>query len=232
MNYLKQFPRLNYGYIYKYTSPIGKSYVGQTVRSLYSRAGLNGRNYYASLAFYGAIQKYGFENFSVEILGEYPIEQLDERGAYYIEYYNSLAPNGYNLLEGGKSAAKKAACKKINQFDLEGNFIKQYSSLKEAAEDNNTQYQSISAVLRGKRKQHNNYIYKYLGEEPEPVIKKKNQGRQTAQYDLEGNFIAIYPSANQAAAAIGKNSNAGRNIRAVCEGKRKTAYGFIWKFID
>lgn len=93
---------------------------------------------------------------------------------------------------------------KINQFDLEGNFIKQYSSLKEAAEDNNTQYQSISTVLRGKRKQHNNYIYKYLGEEPEPVIKKKNQGRQTAQYDLEGNFIAIYPSANQAAAAIGK----------------------------
>ena len=86
--------------------------------------------------------------------------------------------------------------------------------------------------MRGKRKQHNNYIYKYLGEEPEPVIKKKNQGRQTAQYDLEGNFIAIYPSANQAAAAIGKNSNAGRNIRAVCEGKRKTAYGFIWKFID
>ena len=42
----------------------------------------------------------------------------------------------------------------------------------------------------------------------------------------------VYDSANEAAKAIGKNTAAGRNIRSVCTGDRKTAYGFKWKYLD
>ena len=59
-----------------------------------------------------------------------------------------------------------------------------------------------------------------------------NIQNKTAQYDLDGNLIAIFNSANEAAIAIGKNSNAARNIRSVCYGDRITAYGYKWKFLD
>lgn len=60
----------------------------------------------------------------------------------------------------------------------------------------------------------------------------KTHGRKTAQYSLDGNLLAIYPSANAAAIAIGKSQTAGRNIRAVCEGKRNTTFGYKWAFLD
>ena len=61
---------------------------------------------------------------------------------------------------------------------------------------------------------------------------KEGHGRKTAQYTLDGKLIAVYNSANEAARAIGKPTNAGRNIRTVCAGKRNIAYGFTWKYLD
>lgn len=46
-----------------------------------------------------AIQKYGRDNFSLEILGWF--EDYNEKEKYYIKYYRCLAPNGYNILKGG-----------------------------------------------------------------------------------------------------------------------------------
>lgn len=46
------------------------------------------------------IQKYGKEHFSYEIL-ESQVEDYNEKEKYYIRYYNSLLPNGYNIMEGG-----------------------------------------------------------------------------------------------------------------------------------
>lgn len=46
-----------------------------------------------------AIHKYGKENFAFDILEECKVEELDEKEAYYIKYYNCLVPNGYNVTE-------------------------------------------------------------------------------------------------------------------------------------
>jgi hypothetical protein len=74
---MEKRPKSGYGFIYKYTSPSGSSYVGQTTRSLQERAGHNGKCYKGCDLFYKAIQKYGFSNFTVEILAEVPKNQLD-----------------------------------------------------------------------------------------------------------------------------------------------------------
>ena len=47
-----------------------------------------------------AIQKYGKDNFELEILGKF--EDYNEKEQYYIQYYKSLAPYGYNILKGGE----------------------------------------------------------------------------------------------------------------------------------
>lgn len=46
-----------------------------------------------------AIFKYGKENFSLEILGFY--EDYNQKEKDFILLYNSKAPNGYNILDGG-----------------------------------------------------------------------------------------------------------------------------------
>jgi len=49
-----------------------------------------------------AIQKYGFDKFYYQIL-ESNITNYDEREQYWIDFYNSRVPNGYNVAIGGNS---------------------------------------------------------------------------------------------------------------------------------
>lgn len=49
-----------------------------------------------------AIKKYGQEHFWFEIL-ESQIENYNEREKYWIKYYNSKSPFGYNILDGGSA---------------------------------------------------------------------------------------------------------------------------------
>lgn len=86
--------------IYKYTSPSGKSYIGQTndiVRRRSQHRTTNGCPHLKR-----AIDKYGYDNFIFEILEEsLTIEEANTKEEYYIDKYSSLAPNGYNLHTGG-----------------------------------------------------------------------------------------------------------------------------------
>ena len=235
MNYLdcKTKPKENYGWIYKYTSPSGKSYIGQTTYSLYERAGLQGRCYKNCSVFYSAIQKYGLENFTVEILAEVPINKLDETESKYIQQFNTLLPNGYNYYAKGAGQRQLLHVKiVVDVYDLELNYIETYPSLIECARKYNIPYQAISACINHTIDHYKDRVYVKNGELPQKPIVLNTHGRRTAQYDLEDHFIAVYASANEAARAIGKKSNAGRNIRSVCAGKRNIAYGFKWQYID
>lgn len=47
------------------------------------------------------MNKYGIENFSFEIVEECKKDELSNKEKYWIEYYNTTPPNGYNLTKGG-----------------------------------------------------------------------------------------------------------------------------------
>lgn len=87
-------------YIYIITNDINsKVYIGQSNDPKYrfnQHCRPNSDNSLIDLA----IQKYGKEHFTMSIL-EGPIKNYNEREKYYILKYNSLRPNGYNILEGG-----------------------------------------------------------------------------------------------------------------------------------
>ena len=90
------------GIIYKISSPSGKVYVGQTVRSFEKRVQEHKRDSSGCTALKSAIDKYK-DQMKYEIIEEnVPQEQLDEREIYWIKELNSLAPNGYNLNTGGR----------------------------------------------------------------------------------------------------------------------------------
>ena len=86
--------------IYKITNNInGKAYIGQTVQPFKRRLSQHRENRKSLISL--AIKKYGWENFTAEILEEcHTSEELDERERYYIAFFNTVTPNGYNLTDG------------------------------------------------------------------------------------------------------------------------------------
>ena len=103
--------------IYKITNLInGKVYIGQSIniekriKEHFYKAKCFGETSYNS-ALHQAIRKYGEENFSWEILEECSIDEIDDKERFYIEQYNSITPDGYNISEGGqKYRAKPKYC--------------------------------------------------------------------------------------------------------------------------
>lgn len=96
------------GIIYKYTSPIGKVYIGQTTNERDRRRKfMNLNKTYGGKKIDKARVKYGPENFVYEVLERLnfndPLEardKLDELEEFYIRYYNSYK-KGYNMTYGG-----------------------------------------------------------------------------------------------------------------------------------
>ena len=91
-------------YIYKITNKInGKSYIGQTTN--YQRRFREHRNKgygeEPNKPLYNAFDKYGIDNFDFEVIEDLT-ENYNEREKYWIQYYNTLLPNGYNIEPGGE----------------------------------------------------------------------------------------------------------------------------------
>lgn len=100
--------------IYKITNNIsGKSYIGQSVhieqrisehKSESASTDTNRKAY--NSVIHKAIRKYGWSNFSYSIIEECLISELDDKERFWIKEYNTLIPNGYNILVGGQQYRK------------------------------------------------------------------------------------------------------------------------------
>lgn len=85
------------GIIYKYTSPSGKCYIGQTTNEKIRREHWNTIGSYAGVKIDRARVKYGISNFTYEVIvrNRYRTkkeakEELDKLEIYYINEYNSV----------------------------------------------------------------------------------------------------------------------------------------------
>jgi group I intron endonuclease len=83
-------------YIYKITNTVNnKSYVGYTTDPQ-ARWEAHRHNQGSRLVFQ-AIKKYGVDKFTFEVIAKDTVENEQQ----YINDHNTMAPNGYNLTEGG-----------------------------------------------------------------------------------------------------------------------------------
>lgn len=83
--------------IYKIENLInGKIYIGQSIHI--QRRWIEHCQPSSDSLISRAIKKYGKKNFSFQIIKECSQEQLVKFQSFYIKYYNSLIPNGYNIV--------------------------------------------------------------------------------------------------------------------------------------
>lgn len=88
--------------IYRHTSPSGKVYIGQTCSKVWVRWLHNGNGYKNQSYFWRAIQKYGWNNFTHEVLLEgISKKEADYAEKYLIKWYKTHKMS-YNCTDGGE----------------------------------------------------------------------------------------------------------------------------------
>ena len=206
-------------YIYQITNNInGKIYVGKTEFSIEKRfkehcedAFKNGKE---KRPLYAAMRKYGIEHFHIELIEE--TNNPEERECYWIEQKQSFK-YGYNATIGGDG-------RKYIDYDLVIATYKETQNVAETARRLNIDRNHASSIL------HLNNVDVLSTNE----VNQKRLGKVINQYTLTGEYIQSFPSAKTAADSLGKTTSTSKgatsHITDVCRGKRKTAYGYIWKF--
>ena len=202
-------------YIYQITNDInGKIYIGKTERTIQERWSEHCRDYlkrnYEKRPLYSAMKKYGIEHFHVELIEE--TDRPEEREKFWIEQKRSFK-TGYNATLGGDG-------KKYLDYDLIIATYKEVQSQTETARIVGCFNDTVRMVLQ------QNDISTLSSEE----VNIAKNGLVVNQYDLYNNYIQSFPSAHAAANSLGKKGVS--HITDVCKGKRKTAYGFIWRFAN
>lgn len=172
----------------------------------------------------------------IEVCNE---NNIYEREQYWIDTLNpdlnsiTVVESRWKLSEEAISKRTEKLNKSINQYDLEGNFIQGWNSIKEAGETLGIGRPTISNCLKGILKSAGGFIWAYSEEDfnnkKEKVLNKKSNGGKSIpilQYDLEGNFIREWSGMREAKRELGIKGN----ITQCLKGTRKTASGFIWKY--
>lgn len=200
------------GYIYKIINKVDKKiYIGQTTQILEDRwkqhrkIGSNCR--YLKRAF----NKYGINNFEFKLICICFDKDLDNYENQYMEKYNSMVPNGYNLKKGGNNGKHHEETKKKISESLKGRTdiinAKNHLGIPHTEETKN----KISDKLKGRK---DIIRYSYYG------------NKNINQYDLNNNFIKSF---NNIISASTYNNICRNGISKCCNNKQKTAGGFIWK---
>jgi group I intron endonuclease len=99
------------GFVYMIMFPSGKAYIGQTIRNVQKRINEHTKCKGSCIALENAIRMYGIESATVETLLEVSNEQLDYYEMKFIDTYNTLEPNGYNIKSGGTECVHSALSK-------------------------------------------------------------------------------------------------------------------------
>ena len=128
--------------------------------------------------------------------------------------------------------------KKVYQYDLNGQFISEYPSVKEAARVTGAKEANIASVCNnGKSATAAGFIWSFTQDKAiiaEKVNRKRNnrkvyEERPVIMCDVDGNFIERFPSIVKASSHTGIHKD---TIARCCkhEGYYKTAGGYKWEY--
>lgn len=137
----------------------------------------------------------------------------------------------------------------IRQYSRDGRIVGEYLTAKEVSDDYNY-YKAVSAQCRRDSQRGDTfggYIWRYsdddefyaLSEQERAVIfskfKYKSTGRIIRQYTLDGKLVAEHKTIQSAKAAVKDrlppSGDVGK-ISGCCDKRRKSAWGFLWRYAD
>ena len=125
--------------------------------------------------------------------------------------------------------------KKVCQFNLNGELLRTFNSIKEADLFIQASRGAISCCCNGVPGHKTVKGYLWLWEDDKQkineLVKSLDNGhreQKVAQLDKDGNVIAIFNSAKEAAQFFGKLKDS--HIGDCCKGRKKTCFGYRWRY--
>ena len=201
------------GVIYKITNLInGKSYIGQT--NNFQRRMREHQNTKDNYAIHLAIQKYGKDAFSYEIIEHCNDDILDEREIYWINFYKThITEKGYNMTFGGDNADALNRWRKENP-----NLAKEYAlqNLEKANEYHKNHREEHLAQLASVRQK---------------GIDKIKRKVKCVELDIVFDSLADAERWSQSNLNPNGKKASHQHIAHVCRGHRKTCGGYHWIYI-
>ena len=152
-------------------------------------------------------------------------------------HYNLIGYKKYSTQEsnrrGGKIARQKVLINQKNfyiyQYDLNGNFIKEWNSCKEINRALGYNACFIGRCVNEKARTAYNFQWKnYYKEKIEPYLNRTGRAREVIQYDINMNEIARYSSLKEAGRQTNTDSSL---IGRVCKNGNK-ASGYYWRYAE
>lgn len=190
--------------IYKIINKINnKIYIGQSIdiiKRWYVHIGTKSNS-----IIHKAIEKYGKDKFTFEVIEECDFEKLNEREIYWISFYDSFV-KGYNLTIGGDG------CKDREITQEHKNKISEKLKNRIFSEEHKRK------LSESKKNQ----------SEETRIKNSKSKQKKVCQMDSNDTVINTYDSITEASEKTGINR---RSISSVCLGKRMQTGGYKWKYV-
>jgi group I intron endonuclease len=177
-----------------------------------------------------SLKKYGRKNFKKEIL-EYcsSIEEMEVRETYWISKFNALKdPLFYNLEDNRKRGTNPFQ----NKTEEEKQIIykKRGDKQKGIPKIGNKKPKPEGFAEAQKERFKGRGNWRSQESKLKQSISLKGKGtKPITQYDKQGNYIKCFQSITEACLDLNKPNRQG-DITACCQGKQKTAFGYIWKY--
>lgn len=209
--------------VYKHTTPSGKVYIGITSQTP-SKRWLSGHGYTHNDYFYKAIQKYGWENITHEILFDsLTKEEACAKEIELITYYKSNQREyGYNISTGGDgvNGYKHNEERKAKMTTMWSKGHIPWNKGKTTPLE--------TRLKQSKRKRGKPSPRKGVKLTQDQIEKHRLLvSKPVSQYTLNGELIQHWESAKVAAKTLNICHS---NINSCCRKRLKSAGGFMWKY--
>ena len=187
---------------------------------------IKGRGYKHSTKFYNAILKYGWDNFEHIVLCSTSKENAILLERTLIKFYKNQK-RSYNIAEGGEGSESfsKETILKLQQYIpwIKGKHHTEETRKKISESGKGRVFppkvrQKISEATKGKKA--------VVSKEHIEQLKSINI-KAVIQLSLDGEIIREFKSITEAEQYLNKSNH---HIGSCCSGKRKTAYGYKWRY--
>jgi len=171
-------------------------------------------------------------------------DRLNELEMYYIKKYDTFN-NGYNSTEGGYNGKLSEETKQKISDSLKGRPMSELTyqklcltgyahteeSKKKISDKAKERYQDLANhPMYGKH--HTEESKQKISESRKGKCKGSENGKSKAIlcYTKSGEFVRKFDSQSDALEWLGKDRRDNAMLSRCCNGKAKTAYGYVWKF--
>lgn len=184
-------------------------------------------------AFHKAVRKYGYDNFKRTTIAIFPDTKEGRQQAYDLEarIVNSTllkSKTCYNIALGGAGSILEENKKRVYMYDLKGNYLRSFESVREAAISlgQDDIYITLKAIRNNCLHISNSSFGYYWSYTKSFGYKDNSKLRKVAQYSISGKFLRYFDSLSEAEREL--------HVCTIDQAIRKkyTSGGYQWRYYN